>query len=184
MNMVRRNSPLSDLASVRSAFDRLFDEGSFRPLGWTGYERHMPLDVSSSEDAITIEAALPGVRQEDIEITVHQDTLTIGVRESEESERTEGQRVYREVRRSRGSRTLTLPSGLDLDKASASFENGMLRLHIPRAEQAKPRQISISQVTDGTAPAVTASSQGGSESAQSGSDVAQGGSYAGSAGEG
>jgi HSP20 family protein len=162
MNMVRRTSPWSDLASFRSAFDRLFDEGAFRPVAWSGYERHMPLDVSSTEDTITIEAALPGVRADDIGITVHQDTLTIAVREDGEREQTEGERVYREVRRSRGSRTITLPSGLDLDAATASFENGMLRLSLPRAEQAKPRQIAISSVTEGTAPAVTASVQGDS----------------------
>ena len=132
MNMVRRTSPWSDLTSFRSAFDRLFDEGAFRPLAWSGYERHLPLDVSSTEDAITIDAALPGVRSDDISITVHQDTLTIAVREDDEREQTEGERVYREVRRSRGSRTITLPSGLNLDAASASFENGMLRLTLPR----------------------------------------------------
>jgi HSP20 family protein len=168
MNMVRRTSPLNDLASFRSAFDRLFDEGAFRPLAWSGYERHMPLDVSSTEDAITIDAALPGVRSEDIEITAHQDTLTIAVRESAERESSEGQRVYREVRRGRGSRTLTLPSGLDLDAATASFENGMLHLSIPRAEQAKPRQIAVTAVTDGTQPPVTTSTQDESGSASEG----------------
>jgi HSP20 family protein len=161
MNMVRR-TPTNEVATFRSAFDRLFDEGFLRPLTWGGYERHMPLDVSSTEDDITIEAALPGVRSEDIGITVHQDTLTIAVREDQDTEQKEGTRVYREVRRSRGSRTLTLPSGLDIDQASASFENGMLRLTIPRAEQAKPRQISIASVSEGTAPAVTASAQGDS----------------------
>ena len=94
--------------------------------------------------------------------------LTIAVRESEERESTEGERVYREVRRSRGSRTVTLPSGLDLDAATASFENGMLRLAIPRAEQAKPRQIAITPVTEGSAPAVTASAEGESGSAGEG----------------
>ena len=171
MNMVRRPSPWNDLASFRGAFDRLFDEGAFRPLAWSGYERHMPLDVSSTEDAITIDAALPGVRSEDIEITAHQDTLTIAVRESAERESSEGQRVYREVRRSRGSRTLSLPSGLDLDAATASFENGMLHLSIPRAEQAKPRQIvvtPVTPVTEGTPPAVTASTQGEAGSAGEG----------------
>jgi HSP20 family protein len=163
MNMARRTSPLNELMSFRSAFDRLFDDR------WSGgYDRHMPLDISSTEDAITIEAALPGVRSDDISITLHQDTLTIGVRESEETERSEGERVYREVRRSRGSRTLTLPSGLDLDKAAASFENGMLRLSIPRAEQAKPRQIAISQVTEGSAPQVTSTSHGSSASTEGG----------------
>jgi HSP20 family protein len=168
MNMVRRTPPWSDLVSFRSAFDRLFDEGTFRPLTWNGFERAMPLDVRSSEDAITIEAALPGVRSEDIEITAHQDTLTIAVREAAERESAEGERVYREVRRSRGSRTLTLPSGLDVDAANASFQNGLLVLTIPRAEQAKPRQIAITPVTEGTAPALTATAQSESGSAGEG----------------
>jgi HSP20 family protein len=88
------------------------------------------------------------VRPEDVEITCHQDTLTIAVKEQAERETREGERVYREVRRSSGSRTLTLPSGLDIDRATAAFENGMLRLDIPRAEQAKPRQIPVTSVTE------------------------------------
>lgn len=147
MTIIRRPSPRRDLATVRDVFDRFFDETAFRPWG-SFAESRLPLDISSSEDAITIEAALPGVRPEDVEITVHQDTLTIGVKEQAERETREGERVYREVRRSTGSRTLTLPSGLDIEHASAAFENGMLRLRIPRAEQAKPRQIPVTSVTD------------------------------------
>ena len=58
------------------------------------------------EQAVTIEAALPGVHPEDVEITVHQDNLTISVREQAERETKEGERVYRELRRGSGSRTL------------------------------------------------------------------------------
>jgi len=156
MTIIRRPSPFGDLGTFRNAIDRLFDEASFRPLAWGGVaEARLPLDITSTEDAIVIEAALPGVRPEDVDITVHQDTLTISVRQSAEETGKEGERVYREVRRSYGSRALTLPSGLDLDDATASFENGMLRLAIPRAEQAKPRQIPIRPLTEGTAPAVT-----------------------------
>jgi HSP20 family protein len=163
MTIIRRPSPFADLGAFRSAMDRLFDEASFRPLTWGGVaEARLPLDITSSEEAILIEAALPGVPPEAVDITVHQDTLTISVRQSTEEERKEGERVYREVRRSSGSRTLTLPSGLDLDKAAATFENGMLRLAIPRAEQAKPRQIPVTPVTEGHAPAVTAG-QGSAE---------------------
>ena len=147
MTIIRRATPRRDVATVRDVFDRFFDEATFRPWG-SFAESRLPLDISSSEDAITIEAALPGVRPEDVEITVHQDTLTIGVKEQAERETREGERVYREVRRSSGSRTLTLPSGLDIDHATAAFENGMLRLQIPRAEQAKPRQIPVTAVTE------------------------------------
>jgi HSP20 family protein len=147
MTIIRRAAPRRDIATARDVFDRFFDEVAFRP--WASFaESRLPLDISSSEDAITIEAALPGVRPEDVEITVHQDSLTIGVKEQAERETREGERVYREVRRSSGSRTLTLPSGLDIDHATAAFENGMLRLQIPRAEQAKPRQIPVTSVTE------------------------------------
>lgn len=142
-----RKAPRSEPMSFRDAVDRLFDDTAFRPLAWGGSESRLPLDITSSEDAITVEAALPGIHPEDVEITVHQDSLTIGVKEQAERQTQEGERVYRELRRSSGSRTLTLPSGLDMDKAEANFENGMLRLTIPRAEAAKPRQIPVNGVS-------------------------------------
>ena len=149
MTIIRRTSPRTELMSFRHAVDRLFDDSTFRPLAWGGStEARLPLDVTSNEDAITVEAALPGIRPEDVEITVHQDNLTIGVKDQAERETREGERVYRELRRSNGSRTLTLPTGLNVDDATASFENGMLRLSIPRAETAKPRQIPVTAVTE------------------------------------
>lgn len=150
MTLIRRTPPRTDVMSLRDVVDRFFDDSTFRPLAWGGsVEARLPLDITSSEDAITVEAALPGIHPEDVEITVHQDWLTIGVKEKAERETREGERVYRELRRSCGSRTLTLPSGLDIDRAEASFENGMLRLAIPRAEAAKPRQIPVKTVSDG-----------------------------------
>jgi HSP20 family protein len=152
MTIIRRISPRSDLTSFRATFDRLFDDNTFRPLAWGGpVESRLPLDITSTEDAIMVEAALPGIRPEDVEITVHQDTLTIGVREQAQRETQEGQPVYRELRRSSGRRTLTLPSGLDIDAAEATFDNGLLRLAIPRAEAAKPRQIQVKSAVDGHA---------------------------------
>jgi HSP20 family protein len=165
MNMIRRVRPTTDLMSVSRAFDRLFDDAAFRPLAWGGpIEARLPLDVTSSEDAVMIEAALPGVSPEHVEITVHQDNLTIAVKEQEEREEAEGERVYRELRRSTGTRTLTLPSGLDTEHAEATFENGMLRLYIPRAEAAKPRQIKVNTVTSAT-KAVAAETQGTADEA-------------------
>lgn len=160
MTHIRRTRPTSDLMRVSRAFDRLFDDATFRPLAWGGpVEARLPLDVTSSEDAILIEAALPGVDPENVEITVHQDNLTIAVSEQAEDERTEGDRVYRELRRSSGTRTLTLPSGMDTEHASADFDNGMLRLRIPRAEAAKPRQIQVNKAGS-TAKRVAAEAQG------------------------
>jgi HSP20 family protein len=167
MTIIRRN-PRRDMLSLSRAFDQLFDDAAFRPLAWGGtIESRLPLDISSTEDEITVEAALPGIHPEDVDVTIHQDTLTIGVKEQAERETKEGERVYRELRRSSGSRTLTLPNGLDTDNATATFENGMLRLSIPRAEAAKPRQIPVSTVTD--APVKVAAQTGATE-AQAGAE--------------
>lgn len=166
MTIIRRTSPRTDSTSFRNAVDRLFDDSTFRPMAWGGsVEARLPLDITSSEEAITVEAALPGIHPEDVEITVHQDTLTIGVKEQAERETAEGERVYRELRRSSGSRTLTLPSGLDLDGAEAQFENGMLRLEIPRAEAAKPRQIEVKSVSEGKTVTAKAESKSNSKKA-------------------
>lgn len=155
MTIIRR-TPTSELMTFRNMVDRLFDDSTFRPLAWGGSaETRLPLDITSSEEAITIEAALPGIHPEDVEITVHQDNLTIGVKEQAERETQEGERVYRELRRSAGTRTLTLPSGMDTEQAQATFDNGMLRLYIPRAEAAKPRQIQVTSVS-GSPKAVVA----------------------------
>ena len=160
MTMIRRVRPGNDLTSFSRTLDRLFDDATFRPLAWgRPVEVRLPLDITSTEDAVTVEAALPGVRPQDIEITVHQDDLTIAVKEQTDQESTEGERVYREVRRSSGSRTLTLPSGMNTEQATASFENGMLRLSIPRAEAAKPRQIQLTSITEAPV-AVAAETQG------------------------
>ena len=158
MTMIRRAHHRPELMSFSRTFDRLFDDSTFRPLV-AGADVRLPLDVTSSEDAVTVEAALAGIRPEDVEITVVQNKVTIAVKEQEEHEEAQGQRVFREVRRSSGSRTLRLPMGMDTENAAASFENGRLRLSIPRAEAAKPRQIPVTPVTE-TPVAVAAETQG------------------------
>ena len=68
MTIIRRTVPRADLSTFRGAFDRLFDEAVFRPSTWGNFaESRLPLDITSTEDAVTIEAALPGVRPEDVE---------------------------------------------------------------------------------------------------------------------
>lgn len=158
MTIIRRPSPFSDLLSLRSAMDRIFDEPLFRPIsGSTGEETlAMPLDIYTTEDALVVEASLPGIRPEDVDVSVLGDTLTlIATSASDRDDDRNGYHV-REVRRGRFTRTVTLPSGLRSDAATATFEHGMLRLSFPKAEQARPRQIPISTPTEGTATAVTA----------------------------
>jgi HSP20 family protein len=152
MTLVRRTSPLGELVSLRQAMDRLFDDSFVRPRG-LGYGPEMggslPLDVTTTPDALVVEAALPGIRPADVEITVEDGTLTIRAESREEREETQGESLIKEIRRGSMSRMVTLPSGLEADKATATFENGVLRLTFPRAEAVKPRQIRISPTIDG-----------------------------------
>jgi HSP20 family protein len=151
MTIVRRPSPLRDMLSMRQAMDRFFDD-DFRPFHWLagGFDGPaLPLDVTTTADSVTIEAALPGIQPDDVDITVENGTVTISGKTAEARTADEGSYVLQEIRRGNFSRTVTLPNGLEPDKAKATFENGILRLDIPKAEQLKPRQIRISPVSDG-----------------------------------
>ena len=152
MTLVRRTSPLGDLVSLRQAMDRLFDDSFVRPRTWgvgADAAASLPLDVESTADALLVEAALPGVRPDDVEITVEDGTLTIRAESRDERQTDDGERLLSEIRRGSMARVVTLPSGLEPDQATATFEHGLLRLRIPRAEAVKPRQIRISPTIDG-----------------------------------
>lgn len=152
MSMVRRTSPFGELLSLRQAMDRLFEDSYVRPRSWSTSDGNvLALDVFATPDAIVVEAALPGVKPDDVDITVTGDTLTISGSSAEQRERTDEGVLYQEIRRGSFSRTVTLPSDVKTDGATASFENGILRLSIPKAKSAKPRQIRISPTSDASA---------------------------------
>jgi len=152
MTIVRRPSPLGEFVSLRQAMDRLFEDSFFRPstssFGGDG-SAAVPLDITNAPDALIVEAALPGMRPEDVDITIESGTLTIRAETRTERQETDGEMLVNEIRRGSASRSVALPSGLEPDKAAATFEHGILHLSIPRAEAVKPRQIRISPTTDG-----------------------------------
>ena len=165
MTLVRRPSPFGELLSLRQAMDRLFEDTFVRPRG-VGFASldggALALDVTSTADALVVEAALPGVKPEEVDITVANGTLTIRAVIASERRDGEGKYLVQEIRRGEVARSVALPSGLEPDKANATFENGALTLRIPKAEQVKPRQIRISPVTDGhqTADSSAAGAEG------------------------
>jgi len=180
MTIARRPSPFGELVSLRQAMDRLFEDSFVRsnaPWGARGWSlgtdgAALPLDVTRKGDALHIEAALPGIKPDDVQITVENGTLTISAESRDESEEKndQGEVLVREIRRGSMSRSITLPTGLEPDKANATFENGVLRLDIPVAETVKPRQIRISPTTDGQA----LSSGTRQDEATNGTETAQG----------
>ncbi len=152
MTIVRRSSPFGELLSLRQAMDRLFEDSYVRPGRWVGSSFEFagfPLDVRVTADGYVVQAALPGVRPEDVDVTVEGGTLTISAQSSSDSETKDGDYLISEIRRGSASRSLALPTDLEPDKARATFERGVLTLDIPKAEQAKPRQIHISPTTNG-----------------------------------
>jgi HSP20 family protein len=169
MTIVRRPSPFGEVMSLRQAMDRLFDDDYMRPVRWSsgGLDGPaLPLDVTTDADSLTIEAALPGIKPEDVDITVENGTVTISGKTAEERRGEEGSYLVQEIRRGTFSRSVSLPNGLEPDKATATFEHGVLKLRFPKAEQLKPRQIRISPVTNGHATE-TESADVGSTSADS-----------------
>lgn len=152
MTLMRRPSPLGELVSLRHAMDRLFDDSVVRPRTWglgADATTPLPLDISSTAEALIVDAALPGIRPDDVEITVEDGTLTIRAESRQERETADGEILVSEIRRGSVSRAIALPSGLEPEKATASFEHGLLHLSIPRAEAVKPRQIRINPTIDG-----------------------------------
>ncbi|MFN8629346.1 MAG: Hsp20/alpha crystallin family protein [Chloroflexota bacterium] len=153
MTLTRRPSPFGELMTLRQAMDRLFDDTMYRPFtGFAGAEyARLPLDVRTTSDALLVEASLPGVKPEDVEITVENGTLTIKAEDAGERETEASGYLVREISRGSVMRSVSLPTGLEADKAEATFEHGVLKLRIPKAEQVKPRQIRISPVSNGEA---------------------------------
>ena len=153
MTLVRRSSPLGELVSLRQAMDRLFEDSFVRPRSWavSGMDAYsFPVDVTNGSESITVEASLPGFKPEDVDITVENGVLSITAESSSERRDGEGEALVQEIRRGRVSRTMALPSGVEPDKATASFADGVLTLQIPKAEAVKPRQIRITPTHEGS----------------------------------
>ena len=141
------------MLTLRQAMDRFFED-DYRPFRWLSGGPDgpaLPIDVTTDAETLTIEAALPGMNPDDVDITVENGTVTISGKTASERTAEEGSYLLQEIRRGNFSRTVTLPNGLEPDKATATFEHGILRLSIPKAEQLKPRQIKISAVSNGKA---------------------------------
>ena len=137
--------PIGEVVSLRQLMDGLFDDAltaAWHPLEM---ERSLvpPVDMVETEKEIQVKATLPGVAREDISIDITGETLTIrGKMKSEKEEKKENY-IYRESRHGSFSRTLTLPEGLQTDKAEAEIENGILTVKLPKAEISKPKTVKV-----------------------------------------
>ncbi len=165
-----RWDPGRDLDALQGDVNRLFD--SFfgrREAGQTNAVRRWvpPMDLAETDDQLVLRADLPGLERDEIEIEVKDNVLTIsGERKAEHEKKGEG---YHRIERSFGrfSRSLGLPRGIDAKRVTASFENGVLEVRMPKPEERKATRIEIATETgarDGGTEAVQV--EGGGESAE------------------
>ena len=151
MNIVRyQRYPQTDLSAVldritsmRAEMDRVYNStfgSSFRSPA--SLSRWNPaVDVYQDKDQFIVIAELPGLKKEEIEISLHDDTLTIsGERKREESS---GQEFLTERLYGNFQRSLTLPTAVDAEKVKAGYKDGLLQVVLPKAEEAKPKQIEV-----------------------------------------
>jgi HSP20 family protein len=154
--MIDRNESFGRAMGLRQVMDRLLEDAFVMPRGGEGQTWNGPaLNVFEEGENLTVEAQLPGIKPEDLDINVEQGVLTISGQTKAEEERKERNYFVREHRVGRFSRSLRLPATYNADACSASFEHGVLRLVFPKSEAAKPRRIQINgsekpSVTSGT----------------------------------
>jgi HSP20 family protein len=151
MANITRWDPFGELTSLQDRVNQLLTQSfpSFSGLGRSAeqpltFSNFMPpVDVYEDEHNITVHAELPGIEEKDLDINLENNVLTIsGERKMENEEKKEN---FHRIERSYGrfTRSFTLPSTVDTEHINAAFENGILKVTIPKLEEAKPKQIKI-----------------------------------------
>ncbi|MDQ7031039.1 MAG: Hsp20/alpha crystallin family protein [Ardenticatenia bacterium] len=145
-----RWDPFREMVSLRDAMDRLFEESFILPRRlfgevWSGMVYQLPVDVYETADEYVVEAVIPGIPVDKINIEFQEGALTI----SGEVPRVEPEGATYHLRErwyGRFQRTLTFPTAVDADKIEATLENGVLRVHLPKTAEARPKQIRVKAV--------------------------------------
>jgi len=130
--------------ALRRMMDRLFEDAFVLPAGEQGARpSNRALNVYQEGEQLVVEAELPGIKPEDIDVSVEHGILTIRGQSRADEERKERRYVVREQRSASFARSLRLPDTVDVDGARARFEHGVLRLTFPRSAQADPHRVPI-----------------------------------------
>jgi HSP20 family protein len=158
MNNLIRKDPFFELTSLQDRVNQLFHP-AFTGFDGFGFGQAMttpnflpPVDILEDEHDIKLKAEIPGIKVEDLEVTLENNLLTItGERKFKEEEEKDN---FRRIERRYGkfTRSFTLPAGMDSAGVKATFEDGVLSITLPKKEEFKPKQITISATK---APVVT-----------------------------
>ena len=146
MSNLIRWEPMREMVTLRDAMDRLLDDAFTRPWGLTNgwHSSGIPaVDMYQTDNEVVIKAAVPGVKAEDVQISVTGDMLTIKGETKEKSEVNEKAYHIREQRWGAFERSVSLPTAVVSEKAKAEFEDGVLTVTLPKAENVKPKTITV-----------------------------------------
>jgi HSP20 family protein len=149
-----RWEPLREFGTLQNEMNRLFNTVFDTPTPGNGgtLRRWMPaMDLVETDDHLILRADLPGLDQDNVEIELKDDVLTIsGERKAEHEDRKDG---FHRIERSYGAfaRSLTLPKGIDADQVQAEFEKGVLEVRIPKPAERKPHRVQIGTAVNGQA---------------------------------
>jgi HSP20 family protein len=148
MTLIRRPTPLTEVLSLRDAMERIFDERFFRPIWVSDGERPTvpALDLFTTPEAVIAKVALPGVKPEDVDVTIVDDQVTISGTFKEEKETDETGFVHRELSQGTFSRGFMVPTAVKAEAAKAQFKDGLLTLTIPKTEEVKPTHVKVQVV--------------------------------------
>jgi HSP20 family protein len=143
MSNLIRWEPARDFMTLREAMDHLFDDAFTRPLsirdGWS-----VPaIDMYQTDEELVVKASIPGFKAENVQISVTGDVLTLRGEVKQEDEKKEKAWHIREQRWGSFERSVALPTQVIADKAKAEFENGILIVTLPKAEEVKPKTITV-----------------------------------------
>ena len=143
---ITRWDPFRDLITLREAMDRLFEESFVRPgTRWSAGQGEgycsLPIDIYQTDEELVVQAVVPGLNPEDVDITIEGDTLTL--RGEIKGPIDNVTYVIRERPCGKFQRSLRLNIPVQADKAEATFEKGILTLTIPKQEKIKPKQIKV-----------------------------------------
>lgn len=141
--MLTRWDPFQEMLNLRRTVDRLFDNVSTDNAWAQSATWGLAVDVVENKDDFIVKASVPGIKPEDLDISYADDTLTIKGEVKTENEVEENQYHLRERRYGSFSRSISLPTKIKDNAIEASYQNGVLSLRLPKAEEVKPKRIAI-----------------------------------------
>ncbi len=145
MSNLTRWEPVREMMTLREAMDRLFDDAFTRPLSVRdGWSMSSPaIDMYQTDNEVVVKASIPGIKTEEVQINITGDVLTLKGEVNQDEERKERAWHIREHRFGSFERSVALPTAVKSDQAEAVFENGILTITLPKADEVKPRTINI-----------------------------------------